>query len=218
MTKHELGSPRDPARGELGFAKIPHPPTAWLISAPGKAAAQLMALFVCAVLVAVLASSEARGQDASLNIPDAFKNSVGIGGGGGFSYSSDSPNISISADYGRGIAGPWGISLVIGYDKEFRKKDGKREQSQQFAFMAGVTYDLTERIGVVAGFSRGIIEKEHGKGWKTAGSNDWGVGGGISYSYPINDRVYVGPGFTAAYDFDSKEVRSEIEINISVAF
>ena len=183
-----------------------------------KTAVQLVSLFFCAGLIAILASAEARGQDAALNIPDAYKNSVGIGGGGGWSYNSDSPNISVSVDYGREIAGPWGISLVLGWDKEFRKKDGKREQSQQFALMAGVTYELTENIGVAAGFSRSLFEKESGKSWETAGSNDWGVGGGISYSYPISDRMIVGPGFTAAYDFDSKEVRSEIEMNISFAY
>ena len=190
----------------------------YLSVAPGKAAAQLMALLICAVLVAVLASAEARGQDASLNIPGAFKNSVGIGGGGGFSYNSDAPNISASVNYGRAIDGPWGISLAIGWDKEFRKRSGKRDQAQQFALQAGVTYELTERIGLVAGFSRGLIEKERGKDWKTAGSDDWGVGAGISYSYPISDRVAVGPGLVTAYDFATSELRSEIEINVSVAF
>ena len=80
-----------------------------------KAAARLMALLVCAVLIAVLASAEARGQDASLNIPGAFKNSVGIGGGGGFSYNSDSPNLSVSVDYGRALGGPW--DTQVGRDR-----------------------------------------------------------------------------------------------------
>ncbi len=178
-----------------------------------------MMLLVCAVLIAVLASAEARGQDASLNIPGAFKNSVGIGGGGGFSYNSDSPNISVSVDYGRALGGPWGIALVIGWDKTFTKRAGKkRAQSQQFALQAGVSYELTERIGLVVGFSRGLIEKEGNKGWKAAGPKDWGVGAGISYAFPINDRMSVGPGLTLAYDFDSSELRSEIEINVSVAF
>ncbi len=188
------------------------------MDAPRKAAVRSMTLFTCAVLVAFLAAAEARGQDASLNIPDAFKNSVGIGGGGGFSYNNDAQNVSISANYGRAIDGPWGLSLAIGWDKDFRKADGKRTRAQQFALQVGVTYDLTEGIGLVAGFSRGLIEKESGKDWKTAGSDDWAVGGGISYSYPISDRVFVGPGLVTAYDFDNKELRSEIELNVSVAF
>lgn len=188
--------------------------------APQKAAVQLTTALICGVLITVLAPAEARGQDASLNIPEGFKNSVGFGGGGGFSYSSDSPNISISADYGRAIGGPWGISVVIGYDKGFRKNKGssKRVQSEQFALMFGVSYEIRERIGVVAGFSRGLIENDGGRGWKTAGSEDWGVGAGISYSYPLRDGVSVGPGFTMAYDFENSELRSEVEMNVSFAF
>ena len=197
MTMHGSISPRGPAIA--------------------KATAQLVSLFFCTGLIAGLASAEARGQDAALNISGDYKNSVGIGGGGGWSYSSDSPNISISADYVRKITGPWGLNLVIGYDKEFPEKDGKRVHSHNISLMAGVTYQVTEHIGLVAGFSRSVFEKDKGKDWKMSG-NDWAVGAGIAYSYPINDRVEAGPGFTVAYDFDSKEVRSEIEMNISYSF
>ena len=183
-----------------------------------KAAAQLMTLLVCAGLITVLASAEARGQDAALNIPDGFKNSVGIGGGAGFSYNSDSPNITVSADYGRAIVGPWGIALAIGWDKTFTKRDGKRTQAQSIDLSAGITYEITERIGLAAGFSRGLFGKERGEGWKTAGSGDWGVGAAISYAFPINDSVIVGPGLTMAYDIGDSEWRSEIDINVSAAF
>ena len=57
-----------------------------------------------------------------------------------------------------------------------------------------------------------------GEDWKTAGSDDWAVGAGISYGYPINDRVSVGPGFITAYDFNNSELRSEIDFSVSVAF
>ena len=188
------------------------------LGAPGRVATQLAALFLGAVLIAVLASAEARGQDTSLNIPDAFKNSVGIGVGGGFSYSSDAPNFTISMDYNRAIAGPWGITVAVGWDKEFRKRDGKRTHSQAFDLSVGMTYALTERIGLAAGFSRGLIGKEEGESWKSAGTNDWGVGAAISYSYPLSDKVFVGPGFVMAYDIDNSELRSEFDISISLAF
>ena len=170
------------------------------------------------LLAVILAPAVAFGQNASLNIPDAFKNSVGIGGGGGFSYDSDAPNVSFTVNYGREINGPWGMSLAIGWDKEFRKSDGKRAQAQKFALQSGITYELTENIGVVVGFSRGLIEKEGGNNWKSAGSNDWAAGADISYSFATNDSVTVGPGLTTAYDFENNELRSEIEINVSVAF
>ena len=70
----------------------------------------------------------------------------------------------------------------------------------------------------MAGFYRGLIDEERGQDWKTAGADDWAVGRGISYGWSINDKMSIGPGLVVAYDFDNDEFRSEIELNISVAF
>ena len=142
----------------------------------------------------------------------------GIGGGAGFSYSSEAPNVTVSADYNRVIAGPWGFTVGIGWDKEFRKLNGKRIQSQSVDLSVGITYQFMERIGLVAGFSRGLIGKERGEDWESAGSNDWAIGAGLSYIFPINDRVAVGPGFVVAYDIANSEMRTEVTISLSAAF
>ncbi len=174
--------------------------------------------FVWAFLAVLLVPTAAFGQDTTLNIPDAYKNSVRVGGGGGFSFDNDSRNVSVTFEYGREISGPWGMSAGIGWDKDFSKSNGRRTQSQNFALQGGITFDLTENLGLLVGFAKNLIEKEGGNDWKSSGADEWSAGVGISYSFAINERVSIGPGLVVGYDFDGKEWRTEAEINVSFAF
>jgi hypothetical protein len=55
-----------------------------------------------------------------------------------------------------------GIALAIGWDKEFRKSDGKRSEDEQIDLSVGITYALTGIIGMVAGIFRSLAAKEDG--------------------------------------------------------
>lgn len=163
---------------------------------------------------AVLASA----QDAGLAIPEGYKNSVGFGAGGGESFRDDAPNLSITVDYSRDLDGPWGFSVSIGYDKEYRKNSGRTIRTEQYALQAAINYELTERFTLTGGVARGLIERKDNGDWESSGSDDWSVGGGIAYSIPINERVSFGPSLVTGYSFDNKEFRAEFELNISYAF
>lgn len=157
-------------------------------------------------------------QDAGISIPGDYKNSIGIGAGGGFSYNNDSQNFSATLSYERSISGPWGIVAGVGYDASTRKEKGKTKDNQSVGFQMGITYDLTDAIQITAGAQKDLIDKDEGEDWKSSGGGDWAVGGGISYTWPINDRVSIGPGATPGYGFENEEWRTEIELNIGLGF
>ncbi|MEM6577635.1 MAG: transporter [Pseudomonadota bacterium] len=147
-----------------------------------------------------------------------YKNSIGLGAGGGISLENDAPNISITGQYTRELNDDWSVSVSLAYDKEFRRKNGRTTESQEYSLQATLGYELSDEWSVVGGFARGIIEKDEGKDWEAAGSRNWSVGVGIAYSIPVNERVSMGPSLVTAYSFENTEVRMELEWEVSYAF
>lgn len=161
----------------------------------------------------------ASGQDAPLNIPVDYRNSLDAGVGGGFSFGADAPTVSATLAYSRNLADRWGLTASVGWDREWRKQEsGDRKGGEQLAFQAAATFKATERLGLAAGFARTFLDREDGAGWKGAGPDDWAVGAGVSYSFPLGDRTGLGPSLVVAYDLDNKEWRMESEVGFSYAF
>lgn len=172
-------------------------------------------LFLLVVFV-TLSAAPAHAQDAV--VASGYKNTIGLGAGGGFSLENDAPNVSVTGQYTRELSGPWSVSVSLGYDKEFRKKQGRTSESQEVSLQATLGYGLTDQWSVFGGFARGIVEKDEGKSWEWAGEKNWAVGAGVSYSIPINDRVSIGPSVVTAYSFENSEVRMEFELEVSYGF
>lgn len=150
--------------------------------------------------------------------PD-YRNSFTIGTAGGVSTSKDAPAFSFSGSYDRNIAGPWGAFVGIGWEQGYEDIGTERMRSQSIDLGFGVTYDVTDSLGLGLGLTKTLTGKEEGDTWRSEASGDaWSIDIGVGYSFDLTERVSWGPGLAISYDIDSEEVRIDIDISVGFAF
>ncbi len=159
------------------------------------ASAILFGLFGVLLLSSGLADKAHAGSGGvTLVIPEGYKSIISVGAGGGTSLEDDSPNVSATVTFSNQIVPRFNFDLSIAYDTEINPAEtgSGRRMEENVALIFTTTYEVTDRIGVFAGFARNFLGRGQGEDWVVDKTRSgFAVGGGASYAFPLSERYSV---------------------------